>query len=75
MAGDGRRRQSLSMPSLQEGMVLGCLEEAAVRPLLQKFSLELKDLNNYRMVANGPFLGKILEWVVSSHFWVGLVFS
>ncbi|XP_061463050.1 uncharacterized protein LOC133375459 [Rhineura floridana] len=51
--------------SLQEGVVPGCLKEAAVRPLLKKPSLDPEDFNSYRPVANVPFLGKILERVVA----------
>ncbi|XP_061450026.1 uncharacterized protein LOC133369124 [Rhineura floridana] len=51
--------------SLREGVVPGSLKEAVVRPLLKKPSLDPDILNNYRPVANVPFLGKVLERVVA----------
>ncbi|XP_061466651.1 uncharacterized protein LOC133377174 [Rhineura floridana] len=46
-------------------MVPDCLKEAVVRPLLKKSSLDPENFNNYRPVANVPFLGKVLERVVA----------
>ena len=39
------------------------LKEAVIRPLLKKPNLDPEDVNNYRPVANIPFLGKVLERV------------
>ena len=46
-------------------MVPASLKEAVIRPHLKKPNL---DVNNYRPVANIPFLGKVLEWVVAGQF-------
>ncbi|KAF7235017.1 C-type lectin domain family 2 member D, partial [Varanus komodoensis] len=40
-------------------------KEAVVRPVLKKASLDPEMATNYRPVANIPFLGKVLEWVVA----------
>lgn len=45
-------------------MVPACLMETVVRPHLKKPSPDLENLSNYQLVANVPFLGKVLEWVV-----------
>ncbi|KAF7244380.1 putative RNA-directed DNA polymerase from transposon BS [Varanus komodoensis] len=51
--------------SLREGRVPAPLKEAVVRPVLKKASLDPEMATNYRPVANIPFLGKVLEWVVA----------
>ncbi|KAF7243157.1 Ephrin type-A receptor 4 [Varanus komodoensis] len=51
--------------SLREGRVPASLKEAVVRPVLKKVSLDPEMATNYRPVANIPFLGKVLEWVVA----------
>uniref|UniRef100_A0A8D2J5Z0 Reverse transcriptase domain-containing protein n=1 Tax=Varanus komodoensis TaxID=61221 RepID=A0A8D2J5Z0_VARKO len=50
--------------SLRDGQVPAPLKEAVVRPVLKKASLDPEVATNYRPVANIPFLGKVLEWVV-----------
>ncbi|KAF7235057.1 hypothetical protein EYD10_18093, partial [Varanus komodoensis] len=51
--------------SLREGRVPAPLKEAIVRPVLKKASLDPEMATNYRPVANIPFLGKVLERVVT----------
>ncbi|KAF7238474.1 HORMA domain-containing protein 2 [Varanus komodoensis] len=50
------------------GWVPASLKEAVVRPVLKKASLDPEMAANYRPVANIPFLGKVLEWVVAGQF-------
>ncbi|KAF7249427.1 Galectin-related protein, partial [Varanus komodoensis] len=52
-------------PSLWDGRVPAPLKEAVVRPVLKKVSLDPEMAANYRLVANIPFLGKVLERVVA----------
>ncbi|KAF7250919.1 Tetraspanin-7 [Varanus komodoensis] len=40
-------------------------KKAVIRPVLKKASLGPEIATNYRPVANIPFLGKVLEWVVA----------
>ncbi|KAF7248501.1 RNA-directed DNA polymerase from mobile element jockey, partial [Varanus komodoensis] len=51
--------------SLRDGQVPAPLKEAVVKPVLKKASLDPEMAANYRLVANIPFLGKVLEWVVA----------
>ncbi|KAF7241261.1 Maternal embryonic leucine zipper kinase [Varanus komodoensis] len=51
--------------SLRDGRVPAPLKEAVVRPVLKKGSLDPEMAANYRLVANIPFLGKVLERVVA----------
>ncbi len=39
-----------------------------IKPLIKKTQLDPKDLANYRLISNLPFLSKILEKVASSQF-------
>ncbi|XP_062992110.1 uncharacterized protein LOC134404983, partial [Elgaria multicarinata webbii] len=57
--------QEVVNASLREGVVPASLKEAVIRPLLKKPNLDPEDVNNYRPVANIPFLGKVLERVVA----------
>lgn len=57
--------QGIINGSFRSGMVPAALKEAVIKPLLKKTSLNPHDLNNYRPIANIPFLGKILERVVA----------
>ncbi|KAF7243419.1 RNA-directed DNA polymerase from mobile element jockey [Varanus komodoensis] len=50
--------------SLRDGRVPAPLKEAVVQPVLKKASLDPEMATNYRLAANIPFLGKVLEWVV-----------
>ncbi|KAF7243102.1 RNA-directed DNA polymerase from mobile element jockey [Varanus komodoensis] len=50
--------------SLKDGWAPAPLKEAEVRLVLKKASLDPEIAANYRPVANIPFLGKVLEWVV-----------
>ncbi|CAC5422780.1 unnamed protein product [Mytilus coruscus] len=52
--------------SLSESLVPSSFEQAIVRPLLKKPSLDREVFKNYRPVSNLPFLSKVLEKVVSS---------
>ncbi|KAF7242038.1 putative RNA-directed DNA polymerase from transposon BS [Varanus komodoensis] len=47
--------------SLRDGRVPAPLKEAVVRPVPKKASLDPEMAANYRLVANIPFLGKVLE--------------
>ncbi|KAF7247735.1 hypothetical protein EYD10_06187 [Varanus komodoensis] len=58
----GSRR--LLNTSLKEGRVPASLKEAVIRPVLKNESLDPEMAANYRLVANIPFLGKVLERVV-----------
>ncbi|KAF7250254.1 hypothetical protein EYD10_03943 [Varanus komodoensis] len=51
--------------SLRDGRVPTPLKDAVVQPVLKKASLDPEVAANYRPVANIPFLGKVLEWVVA----------
>ncbi|KAF7246247.1 Kappa-type opioid receptor [Varanus komodoensis] len=51
--------------SLRDGWVPAPLKEVVIRPVLKKASLNPEMATNYRPVANIPFLGKVLEWVVA----------
>ncbi|KAF7250327.1 Microtubule-associated serine/threonine-protein kinase 4 [Varanus komodoensis] len=51
--------------SLREGRIPAPIKEAVVRPVLKKASLDPEMAANYRLVANIPFLGKVLERVVA----------
>ena len=51
--------------SLQTGVFPLHLKEALVKPLLKKANLELID-KNYQPVSNLEFMGKTIEWVVTS---------
>ncbi len=42
---------------------------AVIKPLIKKTQLDPKDLVNYRLISNLPFLSKILEKVVSSQLY------
>ena len=52
--------------SLQSGVVPDSMKSAAVTPLLEKASLDINILKNYRPVSNLPFVSKVLEGVVAS---------
>ena len=47
--------------SLQSGSFPKSLKMAIVKPLLKKRSLDTSVLNNYRLISNLPFIGKIIE--------------
>ncbi|KAF7254271.1 CMP-N-acetylneuraminate-beta-1,4-galactoside alpha-2,3-sialyltransferase [Varanus komodoensis] len=51
--------------SLRDGRVPAPLKEEVVRPVLKKAFLDPEMAANYRLVANIPFLGKVLERVVA----------
>ena len=51
--------------SLQTGVFPQDLKEALVKPLLKKANLELID-KNYQPVSNLEFMGKTIEWAVTS---------
>ena len=57
--------QEVVNASLREGVVPASLKEVVIRPHLKKSYLDLEDVNNYRPVANIPFLVKVLERVVA----------
>ncbi len=42
---------------------------AVIKPLIKKTQLDPKDLVNYRLISNLPFLSKILEKIVSSQLY------
>ena len=46
------------------------LEEAVIWPLLKKPNLDPRLVVNYQPVANLPYLGKVLEWVVAGQLQV-----
>ena len=52
--------------SLSTGCFPSVLSKAIVTPILKKPSLDRQQLKNYRPVSNLPFLGKLIERVVSS---------
>ena len=49
---------------LQTGIFPNNLKESLVKPLLKKINLELGN-KNYCPVSSLPFIGKVLEWVVT----------
>ncbi len=55
--------------SLSLGYVPKTFKLAAIKPLIKKPQLDPKDLVNYRLISNIPFLSKILEKVVSSQLY------
>ncbi|KAF7253219.1 hypothetical protein EYD10_00056 [Varanus komodoensis] len=56
--------------SLREGRVPFPLKEAVIQPILKKASLDPELAASFRLVANTPFLGKVLERLVAGqlHF-------
>ena len=52
--------------SLSTGCFPSVLSKAIVTPILKNPTLDHQQLKNYRSVSNLPFLGKLIEWVVSS---------
>ncbi|KAF7251184.1 Brother of CDO [Varanus komodoensis] len=56
--------------SLWDGWVPAPLKEAVIRPVLKKASLDPEVATSYRLVANIPLLGKMLEWVVAGQLQV-----
>ena len=52
--------------SLSTGCFPSVLSKAIVTPILKKPTLDCQQLKNYRPVSNLPFLGKLIERVVSS---------
>ena len=59
--------------SLRDGEVSGALKHAVVHPLLKRASLDPEVLNNYCLMANIPFWGKVLERVVATQLQACLV--
>ncbi|KAJ8050421.1 hypothetical protein HOLleu_03625 [Holothuria leucospilota] len=55
--------------SLGSGVFPTDLKLAYIRPLLKKPSLDKEDFKNFRPVANLPFLGKLIERIVSPRLW------
>ena len=51
--------------SLSSGNVPNYMKRAVIRPSLKKSNLDVNCLSNYRPVSNIPFLGKVLEKIVS----------
>ena len=58
--------------SLSSGLVPEPFKTSLLLPLLKKPTLDPNGLNNYRPIANLPFLGKVLERIVSSQLKVHL---
>ncbi len=56
----------LAIINLSLGYVLKTFKLAVIKPLTKKTQLDPKDLVNYRLISNLPFLSKILEKVASS---------
>ena len=54
----------ISCSCLQEGVLLSCLKETIIRPILNP-NLVTGDLNNLKIVANIPFTDKLIERVVA----------
>ena len=52
--------------SFKEGLFPCALRTAVVRPLLKKDNLDRNTMNNYRPIANIPFISKLLEKVAVS---------
>ncbi len=52
--------------SFSLGYVPQTFKLTVIKPLIKKTQLDPKDLVNYRLILNLPFLSKILEKVVSS---------
>jgi hypothetical protein len=44
-----------------------CLKQSIIRPLLKKHDIDSENLNSYRLVANLPFLSKLVERVMARH--------
>ncbi|KAF7251092.1 putative RNA-directed DNA polymerase from transposon BS [Varanus komodoensis] len=63
--GIGSWIQEVINTSLRDSRVSVPLKEAVVRPVLKKASLDPEMADNYRPVANIPFLGTVLERVVA----------
>ncbi|KAF7236110.1 RNA-directed DNA polymerase from mobile element jockey [Varanus komodoensis] len=57
--------QEVVNASLGEGQVPTRLKEVVIRPILKRANLDPEMVTNYRLVANIPFLGKVLEQVVA----------
>ena len=55
--------------SLSLGYVPKTFKLAVIKPLIKKPQLDHKELVNYRLISNLPFLSKILEKVVSSQLY------
>ncbi|KAF7239274.1 Inactive carboxypeptidase-like protein X2 [Varanus komodoensis] len=62
--GIGAWIQEVINASLRDSRMPAPLKESVVRLVLKKASLNPEMATNYRPVANIPFLGKVLEWVV-----------
>ncbi|KAF7238280.1 Raftlin, partial [Varanus komodoensis] len=58
-------REKVVNASLREGRVPTPLKEVVIQPILKKASLNPEVAVNFRLVANIPFLGKVLEQVVA----------
>jgi len=52
--------------SLASGVVLPCLKQAVITPILKKPGLDIGTLKHYRPVSNISFLGKFVERVVAA---------
>ena len=52
--------------SLSSGSFPSVLRKAIITPILKKASLDKNTLGNYRPVSNLPFVGKLIEKVVSA---------
>ncbi len=55
--------------SFSLGYVPKTFKLAVIKPLIKKTQLDPKDLVNYRLISNLPFLSKILEKVISSQLY------
>ncbi len=61
-----QKRINIINSSLSLGYVPNPFKLAVIKPLIKKSQLDPKELVNYRLILNLPFLSKILEKVVSS---------
>ncbi len=60
---------SIINSSLSLGYVHKTFKMTVIKPLIKKTQLDPKDLVNYRLISNLPFLSKILEKIVSSQLY------
>ena len=58
----------MSGSSLKERILLSCIKESIIQPIIKNPQLATDNLNNFHPIANIPFLGKVIERVLANQF-------